>query len=106
VNRLVLDLSVPQEYDKARWVGIVTNLCAQINQLSEGRIQAKYAASNTVPTASTVAYQRGDIIWDSSPVTRSSVAPGLAASYIRVGWMCTTPGTPGTFTEMRVLTGT
>ena len=110
MSRLVLDLKVPATYDRQVFTDIIRAVCGQVNQLSEGKIQARYSASTAVPSAS-VAAAVGDIVWDSNPTQQSSVAPGVAANYVRLGWECTTGGTgeggdAPTFREIRVLTGT
>lgn len=102
--RLVLDFRVPDKYDKQVITDIVRAICNQVNGLSEGDISARYQAQTTVPSGAEAA-QVGDIVWDSNTTVRSSVAPGLSASYVRLGWVCNVAGTPGTWQEMRVLTG-
>ena len=102
--RLVLDFQVPDKYDKQVMTNIVRAICNQVNGLSEGDIAARYQAQTTVPNGAEAA-QVSDIVWDSNATVRGSVAPGVAASYVRLGWICTVPGTPGTWQEMRVLTG-
>lgn len=106
MSKLILDLKVPAAYEKDRLTEIVRAISQQVNQLSEGRITARYQAQASVPTGSVDAYTPGDIVWDSNATVRGSVAAGLAAAYVRVGWINVAPGSPGTFVEMRVLTGT
>lgn len=104
MSKLVLDLLVPNTYDKAQLGDVVRAICNQVNLLSEGRISARYQAQASVP--SSVAAQVSDIIWDSNTTVRGSVAPGVAASYIRLGWVCTVASpTAASWEEMRVLTG-
>jgi hypothetical protein len=104
LSKLVLDLKVPSEYKKADFTEIIRAICQQVNTLSEGRIEAKYQAQESVP--SSVAAQVGDIVWDLNTTVRGSVAPGVAASYVRLGWICTVESpTNATWQEMRVLTG-
>ena len=71
----------------------------QVNGLSEGRIAANYNAATAVPTTGT--YQQGDKVWNSAPVE----AGAASSRYVVIGWICTVGGTPGTFLQMRVLTG-
>lgn len=104
MSKLVLDLKVSEKYEKAPLSEIIRVICTQVNTLSEGRISARYQAQASVP--SSVAAAVGDIVWDSNCTVRGSVAPGIAASYVRMGWVCTV-GSPtnATWQEMRVLTG-
>lgn len=107
MSRLVLDLLVKDKYDKTQFKDLVRRICDQVNQLSEGKLVARYAAQSVVPNSTAVAYAVGDITWDSQPTVTGSVAPGVAASYVRLGWVCTAPGTGdvATFREIRTLTG-
>lgn len=106
MSKLLLDFRVPTEYRKSEVADIVRLICNQVNSLSEGRIDARYQSHTAIPSGSAMSYAKGDMVWDSNPTVATSVAPGLAASYIRVGWICVAPGSPGTFKEMRVLVGT
>jgi hypothetical protein len=105
VSKLLLDLRVPNEYKKSDLTDIIRAICQQVNTLSEGRISARYQAQSSSP--SSVAAAVGDVTWDSNTTVRGSVAPGVASSYVRIGWVCTV-GSPtnATWQEMRVLTGT
>jgi hypothetical protein len=104
LSKLVLDFKVPHNYDKSSLAEIIRAICGQVNTLSEGRISARYQAQVSVPTS--VAAAVGDMVWDSNTTVRGSVAPGVAASYIRTGWVCTVSSpTNASWEEMRVLTG-
>lgn len=104
MSKLVLDFKVPSAYDRSSFSEIIRAICSQVNTLSEGRISAKYQAQVSVPTS--VAAAVGDMVWDSNTTVRGSVAPGVAASYVRTGWVCTVESpTNATWVEMRVLTG-
>jgi hypothetical protein len=104
LSKLVLDLGVPRDYDQATLARIVRVLCNQVNTLSEGRISARYQAQASVPAS--VAADVGDIVWNNNPTVVGSVAPGIAASYVNLGWVCTVESpTNATWQEMRVLTG-
>lgn len=104
MSKLVLDLQVPHQYDKPKLSDIIRAVCNQVNHLSEGKISARYQAQESVPAS--VAAEVGDIIWDSNATVRPSVAPGVASSYVRLGWICTVESPTGaTWQEMRVLTG-
>lgn len=73
----------------------------QINQLSEGQIQAVTNAATAAPTGAVAAYQQGDKVWHSAPIEAG--APG--AKYVEIGFVCVASGSPGTWLPMRVLTG-
>ena len=105
MSKLVLSQLVPSKYDKVDLTSIVQAICTQINLVSEGRLAGRYQAQASVPVS--VAAAVGDVIWDSNCTVRGSVAPGVAASYVRLGWICTAGSeTAPTFVEWRVLTGT
>lgn len=104
MSKLLLDQKVPSEYNRATFVDLFRVIMSQVNPLSEGSINARYQAQVSVPAGSVMA-SVGDVVFDSNATVRGSVAPGLAASYVRMGWVCTVPGTPGTWQEIRVLTG-
>lgn len=100
-----LDAQVPAEYEKQAFSRIIRAIINQVNSLSEGRLSAKYNAQTTIPTGTNYAYAKGDFVPDSNPTVTGSVSPGLAASYVRIGWYCVASGSPGTFKEARVLIG-
>lgn len=100
-----LIFKVPTQYERQSITEIFRAIFTQTDTLAEGRIAGRYQAQVSVPTGTAIAYNVGDIVWDSNTTVRGSVAPGIAASYVRLGWVCTVAGNPGTFQEMRVLTG-
>jgi len=105
LSKLVLHQLVPSKYDKSDFTPIILAICSQVNALAEGRLIGRHQAQASVPVSVSAAV--GDVIWDSNCTVRGSVAPGIAASYVRLGWICTagSPTAP-TFVEWRVLTGT
>ena len=105
MSKLVLNQLVPLKYDKSDFIPIVAAICNQVNSLAEGRLAARHQAQASVPVSVSAAV--GDIVWDSNCTVRGSVAPGVAASYVRLGWVCVAgSATAPTFVECRVLTGT
>lgn len=70
----------------------------QVNQVSEGRIDGHYNARSSIPTG---AGANGDKVWK-APVSEEGA---VQARYVIIGWICTASGDPGTWREMRVLTG-
>lgn len=104
MSKLVLDDRVPPDYDRSAFAQLLRAVMNQVNPLSEGRLVARYQSQASVP--SSVAAAVGDVVFDSNTTVRPSVAPGVAASYVRVGWVCTVASpSNATWQEMRVLTG-
>lgn len=97
----VRPLHVPNEYNKTDFTFIFRAITRQVNDLSEGKIRADYNAQSTVPSGAAVAYATGDIVRDSNPTVQASIAPGLSASYVRLGWIYC----DGELKEMRAFTG-
>jgi len=106
LSRLVLEFLVPDKWSRNDMQDIVRAITSQVNHLSEGKLSARYQAQSTVPSGSAVAYAVGDITWATSPTVIGSIAPGVAASYVRIGWICTAAGKPGTHQELRIAVGT
>lgn len=104
--RLNLSAQIPAEYDRSAFVSIIEAICTQVNNVSEGKLQGRYYNSTVAPSATAMPGAKGDIVWNSNPTVIGSVSPGLAASYLLIGWQCHVSGTPGTWKEMRVLIGT
>jgi len=69
------------------------------NQLAAGRFVALDETAAAIPTVGT--WQQGDEV-------RNSNRTELGAAtfkYVLMGWVCVASGTPGTWVQMRVLTG-
>jgi hypothetical protein len=79
----------------AQWLRVAQ----QVNGISEGRISACHTASTSAPTAG--GYLVGDVVRNSAPAEAGTDG----AKYVITGWVCTVGGTPGTWVEMRSLTG-
>lgn len=71
----------------------------QVNSLTEGRMEAVYNAATSAPT--TGMYAQGDFVRNSAPSELGSAA----SKYVIFGWQCVVAGEPGTFVQMRFLTG-
>ncbi len=93
------NINPPAEYDRSYFASLMQSIAIQLNGLSEGRLAQRYATSASIPT--TGDFAQGDIVWDSAPAE----AGAGGAKYVRIGWICTVGGTPGTLLPMRVLTG-
>ncbi len=82
--------------ETARWY---REIATQVNTLSEGGIVAHYNAATAAPTSGN--WTQGDQIRNSAPAELGSAA----SKYIVTGWICTVAGTPGTWLQLRSLTG-
>lgn len=60
---------------------------------------AAFNSAAAAPTGGTWAV--GDKVWNSAPAE----AGGAGSKYVIIGWICTVAGTPGTWLQMRTLTG-
>lgn len=99
MSKLNLRNKVGNGYDRARLEELLGKIEEQVNLLSEGRIGPRYASRTAVPT--TGDFEVGDVVWNSSPSKLGSAG----SRYIITGWICVVGGSPGTFEQMRVLTG-
>ena len=75
------------------------DVSSQVNGLTEGRISAVYNADSSVPLAGK--YEQGDFVRNKTPTELGS--PG--SRYVIFGWINVASGEPGTFVQMRFLTG-
>lgn len=100
-----LSLKVPTSYESRAFREIISAICNQSDSAAEGRLSSKYSSSSVTPSGSVAAYAVGDIIFDSNVTVRSTVAAGVGLNYVRLGWIWNVAGAPGTFQELRVLTG-
>ena len=74
-------------------------VATQVNQLSEGKMVARYTAMTAAPTTGT--WAKGDFVANSNP----SELGGVGVKYFIDGWKCLVGGTPGTWVQKRCLTG-
>lgn len=99
MSRLQVENRLPAEYDRASIASVLRDIQSQINRLSEGNITAVTNASTASPT--TGSYQVGDVVRNSNPSELGSAS----SKYTIFGWVCITAGIPGTWRELRCLTG-
>lgn len=104
--RLSVDSRLPMpssaQYDEllnSALYRLLREFAAQINGISEGQIQAVTNKATAAPTAGS--YNQGDKIWNSAPEELGSGG----SKYLILGWCNVAAGIPGTWKEMRVLTG-
>ena len=101
--RIDIDPRLPLQDDyntlRTRLYDVFKSMAVQINNLSEGKLKGRYMAALAAPTTGTFA--KGDVVWNSNP----SEAGAAASKYVVTGWICSVAGTPGTWLQMRTLTG-
>jgi len=104
-----LTLPAPSHHDLSLWAKqliqrlteVIRIYGVQINGLATTRITsfATRTAAEGAPT--TGQWQNGDKVWRSN-VTEQGTA---GSKFVHIGWICVTSGTPGTWVQMRTLTG-
>ena len=97
-----LEQRAGNEYKRTDVADIVRAIARQVDGLTEGGISYKDNAVSVAPTSSAVAHAAGDMKWKLNPTVQGTVG----AQTVTVGFMCVAPGSPGTWVEMRFLTGT
>lgn len=71
----------------------------KVNQIASGSDEGFDWKASAAPTTGT--WKQGDQIRHSAPV-EAGTTPN---KYVILGWVCVAGGTPGTWVQMRVLTG-
>ena len=82
--------------ETTRWF---KEIARQVNAVSEGSIAGFYTATTAAPTAGT--YSQGDFIPNKTPTELGTAG----SKYTLAGWRCVASGTPGTWVQVRDLTG-
>lgn len=98
--KVSLEQYVQERYDPSLFREIIRLIEDSLNRRFEGRIYERYSAT-AAPTGTTISWQVGDQVSNSNPVELGTAGNG----YIIIGWVCIAAGAPGTWREMRVLTG-
>ena len=75
------------------------DVARQVNGITEGHGYAFHGAMTAAPT--TGSFSQGDLIRKSDPVE----AGAAGSKYVIWGYLCVASGTPGTWVELRALTG-
>lgn len=69
------------------------------NQVAGGNVSGYYTSGSASPTGGT--WAAGDQVRNTAPAEAGTAG----SKYVITGWICVTGGTPGTWKEMRTLTG-
>lgn len=93
--KLATSKSLPQEYNRGFIARLLQQIDDQVNNLTDGKVNAVTNSYTAAPTAGTHAV--GDFVRNTNTV-EIGTAPN---NYVILGWICTAAGTPGTFTEVR-----
>lgn len=78
---------------------ILRDLGTRLNMLSFGSLAGIRGIATAAPTIGL--WAKGDVIRNSAP----SEAGVALSKYVVYGWICTVAGSPGTWLEVRTLTG-
>lgn len=80
-------------------MSVLRDLGTRIDALSNGELVGIRGKATAAPTTGN--WAQGDIVRNSAP----SEAGGAGNKYVIYGWICTVAGTPGTWLQLRTLTG-
>lgn len=99
--RLQTDPRLPADQQQLilRLTNILRDIMIQVNLTTEGKVSSFHSALTASPTAGTNA--QGDFVLNSAPAELGTAG----SKYIIHGWRCTVAGTPGTWVQVRTLTG-
>jgi hypothetical protein len=70
-----------------------------LNLLTDGRLAGTNNATTAAPTSGT--HAQGDVVRNSAPTELGTAG----SKYVVLGWVCVAGGTPGTWVQIRALTG-
>lgn len=101
-----LYLKVPTEYKASEFRDIVLAITQQLESVSKSQTTSRYNASSETPSGNVAAYNVSDVLYDTNATVRASLVSGLPLNYVRLGWIWNVAGSPGTFQELRIPTGT
>jgi hypothetical protein len=78
---------------------VLRDIGNRLGVLAAGHIVGVRGKGTAAPTTGT--WARGDVIRNLEP----SESGSASSKYVVTGWICTVSGTPGTWLQMRTLTG-
>lgn len=99
----ILPVSPESAYDKQLnrlLIDFFRKLNTKVNGLASGKFaDSADNAATAAPTTGT--YVQGDFVRNSNPTELGTAG----SKYVLWGWTCTVSGTPGTWVQLRLLTG-
>ena len=100
-TKLPISTAPPHVYEGRLAIALQQNfehIDTHLDQIRLNRLAA-FNSALSAPTGGTWAV--GDKVWNSVPAE----AGAGGSKYVIIGWICTVSGTPGTWLQMRTLTG-
>ena len=97
-----LEQKIGNEYKRTDVADVVRAIARQVDGLTEGGISYKDNAVSSAPTSSAVSHATGDWKWK----LNTTVQGTAGSQYVTFAFLCVAPGSPGTWVELRGLTGT
>lgn len=101
MNKLNVTQAVPSAYSRQQIVSVVQKIETLLNAAASGQITGCPNAAASPPTGTAQSYVIGDMVRNSATSELGSVGN----KYVILGWVCTVSGAPGTWKELRCLTG-
>ena len=92
--KLATAKQLSHEYDRGYLARLFQRLDDQVNNLTEGKLNAITNAQSSAPTTGT--YVAGDFVRNNGPIE--------SGGSVVFGWMCTVSGTPGTWSQCQFST--
>jgi len=101
--KILTDPRLPLDHQQLvlKLTNILRDVSQQLNTLTEGRVSAVYNAQPAASFAPSGQNAQGDFILNATPAELGTAG----GKYILHGWRCTAAGTPGTWVQVRTLTG-
>lgn len=99
--KLSLEEFLSKDWNLGRMTELIYLLQDTVNGLSEGRIYQNYNSRTAAPSSANERFDVGDQVRNSLPSELGSAG----SKYIILGWVCVAAGSPGTWREIRTLTG-
>lgn len=99
MSKVDISWKVPRTYNPEAIESLFKSIADQLALVSECRQASYYQSRTSAPTTGT--YQKGDWVKNSAPAELGSGG----SMYIIFGWVNVASGEPGTWRELRVLTG-
>lgn len=101
MNRLAVVQTLPETYSRSQVVRVLQQLETLLNASASGQIAGSVNATTAPPTGTAESYQIGDVVRNTAPAELGSAG----SKYVILGWIAVTAGAPGTWKELRCLTG-